>query len=140
MRKTYFKPDYNLSYLREMVTEAIDLHLKKDPESRWTENIIKNYFLWLTLQAMIDKSYARSFVFKIASLQEELEKSIKIGRKMKSYRSSHAYYEGFLHGIERTISFSHKENILFNEKIDWNRIILDWKKVEVKMGLHLQLE
>ena len=71
----------------------------------------------------------------MARLQEELHTKTEIMKLLKADTAPTAYYEGFLHGLEQAISFSHGVDLLLNEEINQEDFLKTWEQTEKKLSL-----
>lgn len=126
---------FDLFYLRSIVAEATNLYLKITPEERVTLEVLHDFLSWLTIEAMMNKAQAKRLVSTMARLQEELHTKTEIMKLLKADTTPTAYYEGFLHGLEQAISFSHGVDLLLNEEINQEDFLKTWEQTEKKLSL-----
>ena len=126
---------HNLMVLRCVISKAIELHKRKTPEDRVTLGSLHDYFTWLTFDAMTDEKLARQLVHILARLQEELHAEVENSRARDTDPTAPAFYEGFLHGLEQSISFSYGVDLLLDEEIDRGEFHEAWGQTKGRLGL-----
>jgi hypothetical protein len=65
---------HDLMFLRCVASESVRLHPGRTPEDRVALGALRDYFVWLTFDAMTDEELARYIVHTMARLQEELRR------------------------------------------------------------------
>jgi hypothetical protein len=126
---------HNLIFLRCAISKAIKLHKRKTPEDRVTLGSLHDYFTWLTFDAMTDEKLAWQLVHILAWLQEELYAEAENSRARDRDPSAPAFYEGVLHGLEQSISFSYGVDLLLDEEIDRKEFHETWGQAKERLGL-----
>jgi hypothetical protein len=71
----------------------------------------------------------------MAKLQEELHAEAENNRARDVDPAAPAFYEGFLHGLEQSISFRHGVDLLLDEEIDRREFHEAWGQVKERLGL-----
>jgi hypothetical protein len=125
---------HDLIFLRYVTSEAVRLHPGRTPEDRVTLGV-RDYFTWLTFDAVTDEELAWQLVHILAWLQEELYAEAENSRARDRDPSAPAFYEGFLHGLEQSISFSHGVDLLLDEEIDRREFHKTWEQAKERLGL-----
>jgi hypothetical protein len=126
---------HDLIFLRYVASEAVRLHPGRTPEDRVTLGVLRDYFTWLTFDAVTDEELARHLVCIMAKLQEELHAEAENSRARDIDPTAPAFYEGFLHGLEQSISFSHGVDLLLDEEIDREEFHKTWGQAKERLGL-----
>jgi hypothetical protein len=126
---------HDLIFLRYVASEAVRLHPGRTPEDRVTLGVLRDYFTWLTFDAVTDEGLARRLVRTIARLQEELYAEAENNHARDRDPTAPAFYEGFLHGLEQSISFSHGVDLLLDEEIDREEFKMIWRQAKERLGL-----
>ena len=126
---------HDLIFLRYVASEAVRLHPGRTPEDRVTLGVLRDYFTWLTFDAVTNEGLARRLVHTIARLQEELHAEAENSHARDRDPSAPAFYEGFLHGLEQSISFSHGVDLLLDEEIDRREFHKTWGQAKERLGL-----
>lgn len=125
----------DLHYLRCIIARVIELSPNKTSEDREALGALQDYLVWLTFDAMTDEGLARQLVHILARLQEELHTEAENNHFRDTDPSAPAFYEGFLHGLEQSISFSHGVDLLFDEEIDREEFHKTWLQARERLGL-----
>jgi len=128
-------PRHDLLYLRCVANESIRLQTGRNPEDRFTLSTLRDYLSWLTVDAMTDEGLARRFVHTLAALQEELGTAVEANHARNLDPTAPAFYEGFLHGLEQAISFSHGVDLLLDEELNRGEFLKSWGQTKKKVGL-----
>jgi len=84
---------------------------------------------------MTDEGLARRFVHTLAALQEELGTAVEANHARNLDPTAPAFYEGFLHGLEQAISFSHGVDLLLDEELNRGEFLKSWGQTKKKVGL-----
>jgi hypothetical protein len=126
---------HNLIFLRCVINKAIELHKRKTPEDRVTLGALHDYFAWLTFDVMTNEKMTRQLVHILARLQEELHAEAENNRARDRDPSAPAFYEGFLQGLEQSISFSHGVDLHLEEEIDRGEFHKAWGQAKGRLGL-----
>lgn len=121
---------HDLHYLRCIIARVVELSQLKTSEDRDTLEVLRDYLIWLTVDAMTDEELARHLVHILAKLQEELHAEAENSRARDKDPSAPAFYEGFLHGLEQSISFRHGVDLLLDEEIDRREFHKTWGQVK----------
>ena len=122
-------------YLRCIASSAVRLHPERAPKDKFMLEVLRDYFAWLTVDTMTDEKIARRLVHILARLQEELHAEAENSRARDGDPSAPVFYEGFLHGLEQSVSFSHGVDLLFDEEINREEFHEAWGKIKEKLGL-----
>jgi len=125
---------HNLMFLRCVSSEAVRLHPVRTSEDRVALGALRDYFAWLTFDAMTDEELARRLVRTMARLQEELHAEAENSRARDRNPTAPAFYEGFLHGLEQFISFKYGVDLLLDEEIDRDEFHKAWGQVKERLG------
>ena len=97
--------------------------------------VLRDYLVWLTFDAVTDKEHARRLVHIMAKLQEELHAEAENSRARDTDPTAPAFYEGFLHGLEQSISFRDSVDLLLDEEIDRREFHKAWGQAKGRLGL-----
>lgn len=124
---------HNLIFLRCVISKATELHKRKTPEDRVTLGSLHDYFTWLTFDAMTNKKMSRQLVHILARLQEDLHAEAENSRARDRDPSAPAFYEGFLHGLEQSVSFRHGVDLLLDEEIDRGEFHKAWGQAKERL-------
>ena len=127
-------PFHDLMFLRCVASESVRLHPGRTPEDRVALGALRDYFAWLTFDAMTDEDLARRIVRTMARLQEELHAEAENSRARDRDSSAPAFYEGFLHGLEQSINFMYGSDLLLDEEIDRDEFRKAWGQVKERLG------
>lgn len=125
----------DLLYLRCILTEAVNLHPCKTPEDGLNLIALRDYLIWLTMDAMQHEELARRLVPTLAKLQEELHAEAENHHAQDTDPTAPAFYEGFLHGLEQVVSFRHGIDFLLVEEISRKEFLKSWGRIREKLGL-----
>jgi len=131
--RTFLRQD--LLSLRCILTEAINLHPCKTPEDSLNLVSLRDYLIWLTIDAIQHEELARRLVPTLAKLQEELHTNAESRHAKEIDPTAPAFYEGFLHGLEQAISFSHGVDLLLDEELNRGEFLKSWGQTKKKVGL-----
>ena len=126
---------HDLQYLRCIANETIRLHRGSTPEDRVTLSILRDYLAWLAVDAMTDEGLARRLVHTIAKLQEELHTNAESRHAKEIDPTAPAFYEGFLHGLEQSISFKYSVDLLLDEELSRGEFLESWERTRERIGL-----
>ena len=126
---------HGLMFLRCIVDKATLLYQGKAPENRIALGVLRDYLMWLAVDAMTDEGLARHFVHTLAKLQEELRSEAESYRIRDMDPSALSFYEGFLHGLEQAISFRHGVDLLLDEEISRGEFLESWERTREGLGL-----
>jgi len=127
--------NHDLVFLRCVTKRAVRLHQGRTPEDRFTLGVLRDYFTWLTVDALTDKGLARRLVHTLAKLQEELNAEAESRHTKEMDPTPLAFYEGFLHGLEQSISFRQGVDFLFDEEISREEFLASWEQIRESLGL-----
>ena len=125
----------DLITLRCIIAEAVRLHPGGTPEDRVTLGVLRDYFTWLVVNSMTDEGLAKSLVHTLAKLQEELHAEAESRHTKEIDPTAPAFYAGFLHGLEQTISFRYGVDLLLDEEIDRGDFLESWERTRERLGL-----
>jgi len=126
---------HDLHYLRCIIARVVELYPIRTSKDRDTLGVLQDYLVWLTADAMTDEELARHLVHTMAKLQEELHAEAENSRARDRDPTAPAFYEGFLHGLEQSISFRHGVDLLLDEEIDRREFHEAWGQVKERLGL-----
>lgn len=126
---------YDLINLRCIIEEAVRLHRGRTSEDRVTLGVLRDYLTWLAVDAMTDERLARRLVTTIAKLQEELHTNAESRHAKEIDPTAPAFYEGFLHGLEQSISFKYGVDLLLEEELSRLEFLESWERTREKLGL-----
>jgi hypothetical protein len=84
---------------------------------------------------MTDEKLARQLVPIFAMLQEALHAEAENSRARDRNPTAPAFYEGFLHGLEQSISFRYGVDLLLGEEIDRGEFHKTWGQTKERLGL-----
>jgi hypothetical protein len=126
---------HDLLYLRCIAKKAVRLYPRRTPEDKFMFGVLRDYLVWLTADAMTDEELARRLVHILAKLQEELHAEVENSRARDTDPTAPAFYEGLLHGLEQSISFSYGVDLLLDEEIDRKEFHEAWGQVKERLGL-----
>ena len=126
---------HDLQYLRCIANETIRLHLGRTPEDRVTLGVLCDYLAWLAVDAMTDETLARRLVHTMAKLQEDLHTKTESHHTQDTDTTAPAFYEGFLHGLEQSISFKYGVDLLLDEELSRGEFLESWEQTKEKLGL-----
>jgi len=135
MKSTGTPLRHDLQYLRCIANETIRLHLGRTPEDRVTLGVLRDYIVWLAVDAMTDEALARRLVTTIAKVQEELHTNAESRHAKEIDPTAPAFYEGFLHGLEQSISFKYGVDLLLDEELSRGEFLESWERTREKIGL-----
>jgi len=126
---------HDLLYLRCIAKKAVRLYPRRAPEDKFMFGVLRDYLVWLTFDAVTDEGLARRLVHILVRLQEELHAEVENSRARDTDPTAPAFYEGFLHGLEQSISFSYGVDLLLDEEIDRKEFHEAWGQVKERLGL-----
>jgi hypothetical protein len=126
---------HDLHYLRCIIARVVELSPLKTSEDRDTLGVLRDYLVWLTFDAITDEKLARRLVHIMVKLQEELHAEAENNHTRDIDPTAPAFYEGFLHGLEQSISFSHGVDLLLDEEIDREEFEMIWRQAKERLGL-----
>jgi len=135
MKSTGTPLRHDLQYLRCIANETIRLHPGRTPEDRVTLGVLRDYLAWLAVDAMTDEALARRLVTTIAKLQEELHTNAESRHAKEIDPTAPAFYEGFLHGLEQSISFKYGVDLLLDEELNRGEFLETWERTRKRLGL-----
>lgn len=135
MKSTGTPLRHDLQYLRCIANETIRLHPGRTSEDRVTLGVLRDYLEWLAVDAMTDEALARRLVNTIAKLQEELHTNAESRHAKEIDPTAPAFYEGFLHGLEQSISFRYGVDLLLDEELSRGEFLESWEQTKEKIGL-----
>jgi len=118
-----------------MARTAIRLHQKRTQEDRDVLGVLHDYLTWLAVDAMTDERLAKSLVHTLAKLQEELHAEAESRHAKEIDPTAPAFYEGFLHGLEQTISFRYGVDLLLDEELSQREFLESWERTRKRLGL-----
>jgi len=122
-------------FLRCIVDRATLLYPGRAPENRIALGFLRDYLVWLAVDAMTDEGLARHFVHTLAKLQEELRSEAESYRIRDMDPSAPSFYEGFLHGLEQAISFRYGVDLLLDEELSQREFLESWERTRKRLGL-----
>ena len=94
----------DLPYLRLIVKEAVRLHPRRPPEEHVMLTNLREYLMWLTIDALEDENLAKELLFSFATLEEELN-VIKVDRQNHRLDpSALAFNEAFIQALRLALS------------------------------------
>jgi len=128
-------PRHDLLYLRCIANESIRLQTGRNAEDRFILSTLWDYLSWLTIDAMTDEGLARRLVTTISKLQEELHTNTESRHAKEIDPTAPAFYEGFLHGLEQSISFKYGVDLLLDEELSRGEFLETWERTREKIGL-----
>lgn len=131
--RTFLRQD--LLSLRCILTEAINLHPCKTPEDSLNLVALRDYLIWLTIDAIQHEELARRLVPTLAKLQEELHAEAENRHAQDTDPTAPSFFEGFLHGLEQAISFSHGVDLLLDEEISRGEFLESWERTRERLSL-----
>ena len=126
---------HDLMFLKCFVKKAVMLHPGRTPEDRVMLGVLRDYLAWLAVDAMTDEALARRLVTTIAKLQEELHTNAESRHAKEIDPTAPAFYEGFLHGLEQSISFRYGVDLLLDEELSRGEFLESWERTREKIGL-----
>ena len=126
---------HDLMYLRCIVTEAVRLHPGRTPEDRVMLTDLREYLMWLTVDALQDETLARELVSILARLQEELNAVADDRRARHMDPTAPAFYEAFLRAMEQMLSFRYGEDLLVGGEISRGEFLHSWERTRQRLGL-----
>ena len=126
---------YDLINLRCIIEEAVRLHQGSSPEDRDTLGVLRDYLAWLAVDAMTDEGLARRLITTITKLQEELHTNAESRHAKEIDPTPPAFYEGFLHGLEQSISFKYGVDLLLDEELSRGEFLETWESTRKRLGL-----
>ena len=135
MKSTGTPLRHDLQYLRCIANETIRLHLGRTSEDRVTLGVLRDYIAWLAADALTDEGLARRLVHTMAKLQEDLHTKTESHHTQDTNTTAPSFHEGFLHGLEQAISFSHGVDLLLDEELSRGEFLESWEQTKEKLGL-----
>ena len=131
--QTFLRQD--LLYLRCILTEAINLHPCQTPEDSLKQVALRDYLIWLTIDAMQYEELACRLVPTLAKLQEEFHANAEYNRTQDVDPTAQAFFEGFLYSLEQAISFRYGVDLLIDEEINRGEFLESWERTQERIGL-----
>ena len=135
MKSTGTPLRHDLINLRCIIEEAVRLHRGSSPEDRDTLGVLRDYIVWLAADALTDEGLARRLVHTMAKLQEDLHTKTESHHTQDTDITAPSFYEGFLHGLEQAISFSHGVDLLLDEELSRGDFLESWERTRARLGL-----
>ena len=126
---------FDLMYLRCIVTEAVILHSGRTAEDRIMLAELRDYLIWLAVDAMQDDELAQRLVPILAKLQEELDAVADDRRVRHMDTTAPVFYKGFLHALEQILGFKYGVDLLVDEEISRGDFLDTWEQTRRKLGL-----
>jgi len=96
---------------------------------------LREYLMWLTVDALQDESLARKLVPILSRLQEELNAVADDRRCRRLDPISPAFYEGFLRALEHMLGFKYGEDLVVGGEISRGKFLDSWEWTRRQLGL-----
>ncbi len=121
---------HDVEYLEKLLQVALRLHKPENREDATVLADVRDYFMWLTVDAWSDPVLAKEVVRVYMQLELLLE---KIHRVLEHPNAQ--FYIGWLFGMEQTLSLHHSITLVSGEPIGRRDFEESWKKTSVRLGL-----
>jgi len=126
---------HNLDCLKRLLVEAIRLHRPGSVEEATMLADIRDYIMYVALDAVEDPALASTLVDRFTHLQAWLETMHKQTPVWKAEHETIRWYIGWLFALEQLLSLKHKIKRLPGEKISREDFMRSFKRTAVKLGL-----
>jgi hypothetical protein len=130
---------HDLPYLNLIVNEAIRLHPRRPPEENIMLENLREYLMWLTIDALENEGLAKELIHSFATLEDELNAVVADRRNRRLDPSAPAFYEAFIQALRLVLSYYHRVTLdlekFYNRKEflkswEWTQKILGFEHVE----------
>jgi hypothetical protein len=116
----------DLQYLRLIVNEAVRLHPRRPPEEHVMLANLREYLMWLTIDALEDEVMAKELIHSFATLEDELN-VIKVDRRNRRLDpSAPAFYEAFIQALRLVLSYYHRVSLDLEEFYNREKFLKAW--------------
>jgi hypothetical protein len=123
------------AFLKSLLEHAVRLHRPKNIEEATMLADIRDYIMYLTLDAIDDPSLAETLVKHFTQLQAWLEEKAQESPVWRHERETIQWYMGFIFALEQLLSLKHEIAMLPTEKISREDFKRSWKQIAEKLGL-----
>lgn len=117
----------NIAFLKSLLEHAVRLHRSKNTEEATVLADIRDYFMYLALDASGDTALAERLIGCFTQLQTWLEKQHSETPVWKDERETIRFYIGFLFALEQLLSLRHEMKRLPSKKISREDFMRSWK-------------
>lgn len=125
----------DLDYLKRLLTEAIRLHRPSSVEEATMLADLRDYLMYIALDATSDPDLARTLVVCFTELGVWLEKLAKDTPVWRKEAETIRWYIGFVFALEQLLSLRHEIALLPAEKISREDFMRSWKETAARLGL-----
>ena len=127
---------HDLDYLKRMLEVAIRLHRPANMEEAAMLADIRDYTMYLALDAVSDQKLAETLVLCFTQIGKALEEKLKETPVWQDdEREAIRFYMGFLFALEQLVSLRHEIPVLPSEKISREDFMRSWRQTAKKLGL-----
>ncbi len=118
---------HDLPYLRLIVNEGVRTHPKRPPEEDVMLANLRDYLIWLTMDALEDARLANTLLHSFAILESELNSTVADRRNRRLDPSAPAFYEAIIQTLRLVLSHRHKAALELFELQDRHEFINSWE-------------
>jgi len=126
---------YDTAYLEQMLRKAMMLHRPQNLEQATVLADIRDYLMYLTLDALDDEALAKTLIAAFTRLQGWLENVTLDTWSRKLDPTASIFYSAFLFALEQLLSLKRGIPMLPGEKISREDFKRSWKKTAEKLSL-----
>lgn len=124
---------YDPDYLKRLLEVAIKLHRPANMEEAAMLADIRDYIMYVTLDAVEDPALASTLVDRFAHLQAWLETTYKQTPVWKTEHETIRWHIGFLFALEQLLSLKHEIKRLPNKAISREDFMRSWRQTTKKL-------
>jgi len=122
-------------FLERLIREAGRLHRPGSLEEATMLADIRDYFLYLTMDAFEDPELARELVGAFTKLEVWLGKVVRDAWGGKIDPTAPIFYGAFLFALEHLLCLRHRIALMPGEKISREEFMESWRRTSRKLGL-----
>ena len=124
----------DLPYLRLIFKEAVRLHPRRPPEEHVMLANLREYLMWLTIDALEDEVMAKELIHSFTTLEDELN-VIKVDRRNRRLDpSAPAFYEAFIQALRLSLSYYHRVSLDLEEFYNREKFLKAWTWTQKILG------
>lgn len=126
---------HDLIYLRRIVKEAISLHPGQTPKEYVMLANLREYLIWLTLDALEDEKLARELHRSFGDVEVEVHAVVADRRARNMDSTVPEVYELFLQMLKQILAYRHRVSFDLEEFYSRTWFLESWERTHKALGL-----